>query len=48
MLLAGRRIKKEAALLKQNMDTQEICITDQNGQYSSAFKELLRDYYLAF
>ena len=48
MLLAGRRIKKEPPLLKQHIEAQEICITDQSGQYSSAFTELLRDYYLAF
>jgi tRNA1Val (adenine37-N6)-methyltransferase len=47
LLLAGRRVNEESTLLKQYMDVQEICIKDQSGQYSSAFKELLRDYYLA-
>lgn len=47
LLLAGRRVQTEAALLEQPMGKQEICITDQNGQYSSACKALLKDYYLA-
>jgi hypothetical protein len=47
LLLAGRRVQTETTLLDQPMEGREICITDQNGQYSSACKALLKEYYLA-
>ncbi|MFM8710175.1 MAG: hypothetical protein ACKOC7_02770, partial [Sphingomonadales bacterium] len=54
LLLAGRR--KQNTTNPRNLmvnewsepiTTQEICITNKEGAYSSAFTELLKDYYLA-
>jgi tRNA1Val (adenine37-N6)-methyltransferase len=47
VLLAGQRKQTAASLITQPTAEKEICVTDESGQYSPAFKELLKEYYLA-
>jgi tRNA1Val (adenine37-N6)-methyltransferase len=47
MLVAGQRKQTGSTHLPIAIDQKEICITSTEGSYSTAFTDLLKDYYLA-